>query len=95
MALSTVRMSFRLVCERFKPNTAGFHLPPATGTFFFFFLILFDYQTDAGASENYLRNAFKTLLSRHKASILILDEVDMIASGRASRKGSSRVLHTL
>ncbi|KFH72317.1 hypothetical protein MVEG_02608 [Podila verticillata NRRL 6337] len=45
------------------------------------------FQTDAGASENYLRNAFKTLLSRHKASILILDEVDMIASGRASRKG--------
>ncbi|KAG0351575.1 hypothetical protein BG005_008934 [Podila minutissima] len=45
------------------------------------------FQTDQGASENYLRNAFKTLLSRHKASILILDEVDMIASGRASRKG--------
>ncbi|KAF9303256.1 hypothetical protein BGZ74_004091 [Mortierella antarctica] len=45
------------------------------------------FQTDQGASENYLRNAFKTLLSRHKASILVLDEVDMIASGRASRKG--------
>ncbi|KAF9181297.1 hypothetical protein BGZ50_005599 [Haplosporangium sp. Z 11] len=45
------------------------------------------FQTDAGASENYLRNAFSSLLSRGKASILILDEVDMIASGRASRKG--------
>ncbi|KAF8970039.1 hypothetical protein BGZ46_010574, partial [Entomortierella lignicola] len=42
---------------------------------------------DAGASENYLRDAFSSLLSRGKASILILDEVDMIASGRASRRG--------
>ncbi|KAG0011385.1 hypothetical protein BGZ80_000724 [Entomortierella chlamydospora] len=41
----------------------------------------------AGASENYLRDAFSSLLSRGRASILILDEVDMIASGRASRKG--------
>ncbi|KAK3828926.1 MAG: P-loop containing nucleoside triphosphate hydrolase protein [Benniella sp.] len=45
------------------------------------------FQTDAGASENYLRDAFTTLLARGKVSILILDEVDMIASGRASRKG--------
>ncbi|KAG0202606.1 hypothetical protein BGX28_004922 [Mortierella sp. GBA30] len=41
----------------------------------------------AGASENYLRDAFATLLSRGKASLLVLDEVDMIASSRASRKG--------
>ncbi|KAF9205368.1 hypothetical protein BGZ49_004131 [Haplosporangium sp. Z 27] len=38
-------------------------------------------------NENYLRDAFSSLLSRGKASILILDEVDMIASGRASRRG--------
>ncbi|KAI8599465.1 P-loop containing nucleoside triphosphate hydrolase protein [Dissophora ornata] len=49
------------------------------------------FQTDAGASENYLRDAFKSLLSRGKASILILDEVDMIASNRTSRKGQRRV----
>ncbi|KAF9958170.1 hypothetical protein BGZ72_000777 [Mortierella alpina] len=45
------------------------------------------FQTDAGASENFLRNAFAALLNRGKASILILDEVDMIASKRTSRKG--------
>ncbi|KAG0244831.1 hypothetical protein BGX31_008508 [Mortierella sp. GBA43] len=45
------------------------------------------FQTDAGASENYLRGVFTSLLSRGKASMLILDEVDMIASSRASRKG--------
>ncbi|CAO3563641.1 unnamed protein product [Mortierella alpina] len=45
------------------------------------------FQTDAGASENYLRNAFAALLTRGRASILILDEIDMIASKRTSRKG--------
>ncbi|KAF9573770.1 hypothetical protein EC968_008049 [Mortierella alpina] len=45
------------------------------------------FQTDAGASENTLRNAFAILLTRGKASILILDEIDMIASKRTSRKG--------
>ncbi|KAF9350852.1 hypothetical protein BGX26_011019 [Mortierella sp. AD094] len=35
----------------------------------------------AGASENCLRDAFSSLLSRGRASMLILDEVDMIASG--------------
>ncbi|KAF9429780.1 hypothetical protein BGZ94_009548, partial [Podila epigama] len=45
------------------------------------------FQTNAGASENYLRSAFVTLTSQYKTSILILDEIDMIASGRASRKG--------
>ncbi|GJJ73921.1 hypothetical protein EMPS_06279 [Entomortierella parvispora] len=45
------------------------------------------FQTDEGASENFLRNSFSSLLTRGPASILILDEVDMIASGRSSRKG--------
>ncbi len=45
---------------------------------------------DAGASENYLRNTFAALLTRGKASILILDEIDMIASKRSSRKGQSK-----
>ncbi|KAF9982701.1 hypothetical protein BGZ65_002578 [Modicella reniformis] len=51
------------------------------------------FQTDAGASENYLRDAFTSLLSRGKATILILDEVDMIASARASRKGVEAKLY--
>ncbi|KAG0277516.1 hypothetical protein BGZ95_005808 [Linnemannia exigua] len=45
------------------------------------------FQTNAGASENYLRSAFSSLLTQNKASIVILDEVDMIASSRSSRKG--------
>ncbi|KAG0057378.1 hypothetical protein BGZ83_010837 [Gryganskiella cystojenkinii] len=45
------------------------------------------FQTDEGASENFLRSSFSSLLTRGRASILILDEVDMIASGRSSRKG--------
>ncbi|KAG0060618.1 hypothetical protein BGZ89_012105 [Linnemannia elongata] len=45
------------------------------------------FQTNAGASENYLRSAFSSLLAKSKASIVILDEVDMIASARSSRKG--------
>ncbi|KAF9089336.1 hypothetical protein BGX23_006756 [Mortierella sp. AD031] len=45
------------------------------------------FQTNAGASENYLRSAFSSLLAQNKASIVILDEVDMIASSRSSRKG--------
>ncbi|KAF9928778.1 hypothetical protein FBU30_002098 [Linnemannia zychae] len=44
------------------------------------------FQTNAGASENYLRNAFRSLLAQHKASFVILDEIDMIASSRSSRK---------
>ncbi|KAF9907353.1 hypothetical protein EC991_011002 [Linnemannia zychae] len=45
------------------------------------------FQTNAGASENYLRSAFTSLLSQNRVSIVILDEVDMIASSRSSRKG--------
>ncbi|KAF9135912.1 hypothetical protein BGW39_010727 [Mortierella sp. 14UC] len=45
------------------------------------------FQMNAGASENYLRSAFSSLLVQSKASIVILDEVDMIASSRSSRKG--------
>ncbi|KAG0324241.1 hypothetical protein BG004_003516, partial [Podila humilis] len=45
------------------------------------------FQTDEGASENYLRSSFMTPLSQHRVSMLILDEIDMIASERASRKG--------
>ncbi|KAF9581995.1 hypothetical protein BGW38_000798 [Lunasporangiospora selenospora] len=51
---------------------------------------------DAGASEMCLQTAFSSLLSRSRASFLILDEVDMIASGRASRKGvEGRIFATL
>ncbi|KAG0375608.1 hypothetical protein BGX24_008872 [Mortierella sp. AD032] len=46
------------------------------------------FQTNAGASESYLRSAFSSLLAQNKASIVILDEVDMIASSRSSRKGT-------
>jgi ATP-dependent 26S proteasome regulatory subunit len=49
--------------------------------------LLYNCYVDEGASENLLRNSFSSLLSRGRASILVLDEVDMIASGRSSRKG--------
>ncbi|KAF9155312.1 hypothetical protein BG015_010336 [Linnemannia schmuckeri] len=54
------------------------------------------FQPNAGASENYLRSAFSSLLAKSKASIVILDEVDMIASTRSSRKGvEARMFATL